>query len=112
MSSHRQEAKRLAKQIAELEAKRLDRKPWQLTGEVSKQQRPVNSLLEAELDFDRATRPAPVVTQEATTELEELIKRRVADVRCVIIVVVACGSVVILCLFVSKLLWFVPRLVC
>lgn len=41
--------------------------------------RPVNSALEVDLDFETSARAAPQPTVEATTGLEELIKKRIAD---------------------------------
>ena len=44
----------------------VGQKPWQLTGEVSSKQRPLNSLLEATLDFEQATKAAPAITEEVS----------------------------------------------
>eukprot|EP00736_Rhodelphis_marinus_P007439 Rmarinus@m.23957 len=65
--------------IAELEAKNLEKKSWQMQGEVSSKQRPQNSLLEVPLDFDFAAKLPPVVTQVHTLSLEDLIKKRIKD---------------------------------
>lgn len=43
-------------------------------------QRPVNSLLEEDLEFERVVKPVPVVTEESVSSLEELIKMRILDV--------------------------------
>lgn len=42
--------------IASLEKELLEKKPWQLQGEVTAQKRPENSLLEETLHFDHAVR--------------------------------------------------------
>lgn len=42
--------------IASLEKELLEKKPWQLQGEVTAQKRPENSLLEETLLFDHAVR--------------------------------------------------------
>ena len=42
--------------IASLEKQLLEKKPWQLQGEVTAQKRPENSLLEETLHFDHAVR--------------------------------------------------------
>lgn len=46
----------MAERISELESAALDEKPWQLTGEVTAQTRPENSMLEEDISFDQATR--------------------------------------------------------
>lgn len=50
-------------------------------GEATSRTRPLNSLLEEDLDFDRAARVVPVVTEETTKTLEDLIKGRILEVR-------------------------------
>ena len=45
--------------------------------QVTAKDRPENSLLEAALDVERATRVAPVITVEKTASLEEIIKERI-----------------------------------
>ena len=42
--------------IDELEKAALGDKPWQLTGEVSAQTRPENSMLEENVEFDQTSR--------------------------------------------------------
>lgn len=46
----------MQEKISKLEKAALAEKPWQLTGEVSAQTRPENSMLEEDLDFDQASR--------------------------------------------------------
>lgn len=69
----------LGRQIEKLEESALAPKPWPLQGEVRAGDRPLNSALEVDLDFDTSVRPPPEPTEEATEALEELIKRRIAD---------------------------------
>ncbi|TRY82212.1 hypothetical protein DNTS_023860 [Danionella cerebrum] len=69
----------MAKQIEELENAALSEKPWQLSGEVTAQTRPENSMLEEDLAFDQASRAAPAITEETTLKLEDIIKQRIKD---------------------------------
>ena len=43
--------------------------------------RPLNSALEVDLDFERALKPPPLPTEEFTMSLEDLIKRRIAELQ-------------------------------
>jgi hypothetical protein len=63
-SVHAKATRKLSAKLSALEEAQVAEKPWQLAGEVSSSRRPVNSLLEAELDFDAATKLAPVITEE------------------------------------------------
>lgn len=70
---------RLEKRIHQLEDQAVCNKPWQLKGEVSSKERPVNSLLEEFVEFDQVTRPAPVMTEQTTMKLEDIIRSRIKD---------------------------------
>lgn len=67
----------LQRQISRYEAENIGAKTWEMKGEAKAKDRPLNSLLESELDFERSRKPAPVITQEVTDDLEELIKKRI-----------------------------------
>ncbi|GLD94254.1 hypothetical protein PINS_up002865 [Pythium insidiosum] len=79
MSSHERQRQRLQKEIAQLEEEALSDKPWLLKGEVKSGARPENSLLEAVLDYDRPVKVAPVITEEVSVALEDMIKKRILE---------------------------------
>lgn len=78
-SSFQERQERLKARIESLENEAIREKPWHLKGEVTSANRPVNSLLEEYVEFDRAARPAPVFTEKTTLRLEDIIKQRVKD---------------------------------
>lgn len=47
---------------------------------VTARKRAKNSALEVDLDFEHNVRPAPVITEEVTATLEELIQKRILEV--------------------------------
>ena len=71
----------LRDQIAELESENVAKKDWVLMGEAGSRQRPQNSLLEEDLEFDRVIKAVPVMTEEAVQSLEEIIKARILEGR-------------------------------
>ena len=77
LSSHEKRQAALAAQIRALEAENLKKRSWQLSGEARAQARPLNSLLEEDLDFERAGKPIRVVTAEVSEGIEALVKRRI-----------------------------------
>ncbi|KAM8998282.1 U3 small nucleolar ribonucleoprotein MPP10 [Ara ararauna] len=78
-SSFEKRQEKMRKKIESLEDALLEEKPWQLKGEVTGQKRPENSLLEETVLFDHAVRMAPVITEETTFQLEDIIKQRILD---------------------------------
>lgn len=78
-SSFEKRQEKMSERIEELENAALSEKPWQLTGEVSAQTRPENSMLEEDVAFDQASRTAPAITEETTLQLEDIIKQRIKD---------------------------------
>ena len=67
----------LSSQIASLEQENVGPKDWATMGEAQSRDRPVNSLLEEDLDFERMGKVAPAVTEETTRTIEDLIKQRI-----------------------------------
>ncbi|XP_072880837.1 U3 small nucleolar ribonucleoprotein protein MPP10 [Hemitrygon akajei] len=78
-SNFQKRQEKLRAQIEQLEKSALEQKPWQLLGEVTAQKRPENSLLEEDLLFDHTVRKAPVITEETTLQLEDVIIQRIKD---------------------------------
>jgi U3 small nucleolar RNA-associated protein MPP10 len=76
-STHERRQAKLAEQIRKLEAANVAKREWQLSGEARAADRPLNSLLEEDLEFERAGKPVPVITAEVTEDIEALIKRRI-----------------------------------
>ncbi|KAF6229606.1 hypothetical protein HO173_011461 [Letharia columbiana] len=76
-SSHQRRQAALRAEIRRLEAASVAKRDWTLSGEARAADRPINSLLEEDLDFERAGKPIPVITQEVSEDIEALIKRRI-----------------------------------
>jgi len=76
-SSHQKRQAALTAEIRKLEAAAVAKRDWTLSGEARAADRPINSLLEEDLDFERAGKPIPVITQEVSEDIEALIKRRI-----------------------------------
>lgn len=49
------------------------------TCQVSAAKRPKNSALEVDLDWERNAKPPPVITEEVSQSIEELIMKRIAE---------------------------------
>ena len=79
MSRYEQHQAELAEEIARYEDENVREKDWVLMGEASTRQRPVNSLLEEDLEFERTAKTAPVQTHEHGEGIEAMIKRRILD---------------------------------
>ncbi|KAM5352182.1 hypothetical protein ACJ41O_004905 [Fusarium nematophilum] len=76
-SAHERRQAKLAEEIRKLEAASVAKREWTLSGEASAAERPMNSLLEEDLDFEHIGKPVPVITPEVSESIEELIKRRI-----------------------------------
>lgn len=76
-SAHERRQTKLAAEIRKLESELVAKRAWTLSGEASAVDRPVNSLLEEDLDFEHAGKPVPIITEEVSESIEALIKRRI-----------------------------------
>jgi U3 small nucleolar RNA-associated protein MPP10 len=79
LSSHQKRLEKLQQEIARLERENVSKKDWTLMGETGSRARPENSLLAEPLDFENNNRSKPVITQETTSTLEDLIKKRILE---------------------------------
>lgn len=77
LTTHEKRTAAIREQITQLESENVAQKEWMLMGEAGSRQRPQNSLLEEDLEFERVRKTAPVVTEEAVYTLEEKIKARI-----------------------------------
>ena len=69
----------MVSKIEKIEDEMMNPKGWEMAGEATARDRPVNSLLEVHLDFNAATKLPPVITKETTNAIEALIKQRILD---------------------------------
>ena len=76
-SAHERRQAKLAEEIRKLEAANVAKKNWAMAGEARAVERPMNSLLEEDLDFEHAGKPVPVITPDVNESIEDLIKRRI-----------------------------------
>eukprot|EP00850_Spirogloea_muscicola_P019984 SM000204S05846 [mRNA] locus=s204:11722:15996:+ [translate_table: standard] len=79
VSKHEAREETARRRIKELEEANLSVQSWTMLGEVAAGQRAKNSALEVDLDFEHAARPPPVLTEESTLSLEDVIRTRVAQ---------------------------------
>ncbi|KAI9039265.1 rRNA-processing protein MPP10 [Aspergillus affinis] len=76
-STHEKRRAQIADEIRRLEAANVAKKEWMLGGEARAVERPVNSLIEEDMEFERVGKPVPIVTAEVSEDIEELVKRRI-----------------------------------
>ncbi|XP_021753133.1 U3 small nucleolar ribonucleoprotein protein MPP10-like [Chenopodium quinoa] len=79
LSTYEKEREKIQAKIKQMEAENLAPKDWTMQGEISASKRPVDSALEVDLDFEHNIRPPPVITEEVTASLEEIIKKRILE---------------------------------
>lgn len=76
-SAHERRQAKLAEEIRKLEAANVAKREWTMSGEAKAVDRPMNSLLEEDLDFEHVGKPVPVITAEVSESIEDMIKRRI-----------------------------------
>ena len=76
-SAHERRQAKLAEEIRRLEAANVAKREWTLSGEARAADRPINSLIDQDLDFEHVGKPIPVITAEVSESMEELIKQRI-----------------------------------
>uniref|UniRef100_A0A803LGJ5 Uncharacterized protein n=1 Tax=Chenopodium quinoa TaxID=63459 RepID=A0A803LGJ5_CHEQI len=79
LSTYEKEREKIQAKIKQMEAENLAPKDWTMQGEISASKRPVDSALEVDLDFEHNIRPPPVITEEVTASLEDIIKKRILE---------------------------------
>ena len=79
LSAHALQAKKLKEQTLRLEHDLISEKPWKMLGEAKGSDRAQDSLLDSTPEFEVAFKPPPILTAEHTTDIEEMIKRRIID---------------------------------
>ncbi|ERF75155.1 hypothetical protein EPUS_06195 [Endocarpon pusillum Z07020] len=77
LSTHEKQRAKILSEIRRLEAAAISKRDWTLSGEARAADRPLNSLIEEDLEFERAGKPVPVITAEVSEEIEALIKQRI-----------------------------------
>lgn len=80
LSAHQKRLQLLSQEIKSLESENVSTKEWTLMGEASARSRPENSLLHTDLEFEHIARPVPLITEETSKTLEDLVKRRIIEV--------------------------------
>ncbi|KAJ4849662.1 hypothetical protein Tsubulata_019858 [Turnera subulata] len=81
LSTHEKQLQKLQSEIEQMERANLEPKSWTMRGEVTAASRPKDSALEEVLDYDANARPVPVITEEVTASLEDIIKNRIIEGR-------------------------------
>lgn len=79
LSSYQKKQLELQEQIEQLEKEAVAEKKWALKGEVDIKARPEDALLTEDIEFDRTAKPVPIITNEVTESLEDLIRRRIKN---------------------------------
>lgn len=67
------------KNFDHLEQKLIEKKSWQLRGEIRAQDREKNTLLEEDLEFQRGMQTKTKINKETNSQFESIIKQRILD---------------------------------
>eukprot|EP00871_Galdieria_phlegrea_P001478 jgi/Galph1/2330/GphlegSOOS_G1007.1 len=78
-SEQRIEDDPVEKRIKELEEKLIEKKHWSMLGEVTASQRPVDSALDIDLDFDTTMKQSTQKSENNGSTLEDKIRQRIAE---------------------------------
>ncbi|KAK7330501.1 hypothetical protein VNO77_24696 [Canavalia gladiata] len=78
-SAYEKQQEKIQSKIEQMEKANIEPKTWTMQGEVTAAKRPKNSALEVDLDFEHNVRPAPVITEEVTASIEDMIKKRITE---------------------------------
>jgi U3 small nucleolar RNA-associated protein MPP10 len=78
-STHNIKSKKLEEQTLRLEAEMMAEKPWRMLGEAKGTNRPSDSLLDSTPEFEVAFKPPPMITAEHTSNIEDMIKKRIIE---------------------------------
>lgn len=78
-SNFQKQQSKLRRTIAAYEAENVGEKQWAMRGEIQATARPVDSLLQEDLEFEHVAKMAPVITPDVTGSLEDIIRSRIKD---------------------------------
>ncbi|KAI9625147.1 hypothetical protein KEM48_008546 [Puccinia striiformis f. sp. tritici PST-130] len=76
LSKHAKKMKTLSKQIAILESENVAKKEWMMKGEAASKDRPQNSLLEQDLEFEHVQSSCPLILEG---NYDDVIRKRAID---------------------------------
>ncbi|XP_078431493.1 U3 small nucleolar ribonucleoprotein [Wolffia australiana] len=79
LSTFEKQSRNLQAEIERIETENLAPKNWTMTGEVAAAKRPKNSALEVDLDFEHNRSRPPIVTEETTSIIEDVILKRIRE---------------------------------
>lgn len=79
LSSFEKQQLEIQRQIEQLEKEAVEEKKWALKGEIKAKDRPEDALLIEDLEFDRNSKPVPVITSSVTESLAEMIRDRIKN---------------------------------